>query len=145
VVGSKRLPDGRQAAILDAGTNLLFTAYWYNHQVELIGQARGMPEETVLYGPLCMNIDVVRHSIQLPPLKAGDSLLISPTGAYNNTQWMQFIEYRPNVILVHENGNVSVIREAENLETMISQDRLPEHLACPFPSLGRVDAQNLPS
>jgi hypothetical protein len=49
------------------------------------------------------------------------------------------------VILVHENGNVSVIREAENLETMISQDRLPEHLACPFPSLGRVDAQNLPS
>jgi diaminopimelate decarboxylase len=58
---------------------------------------------------------------------------------------MQFIEYRPNVILVHENGNVSVIREAENLETMISQDRLPEHLACPFPSLGRVDAQNLPS
>lgn len=145
VVGSKRLPDGRQAAILDAGTNLLFTAYWYNHQVELIGQARGMPEETVLYGPLCMNIDVVRHSIQLPPLKAGDSLLISPTGAYNNTQWMQFIEYRPNVILVHENGNVSVIREAENLETMISQDRLPEHLACPFPSLGRVEPQNLPS
>ncbi|HMW91645.1 MAG TPA: alanine racemase, partial [Candidatus Obscuribacter sp.] len=31
VVGTKRLPDGRAAAVLDAGTNLLFTAYWYNH------------------------------------------------------------------------------------------------------------------
>lgn len=131
VVGVKRLPDGRQAAILDAGTNLLFTAYWYNHQVELVGGGRGLPEETVLYGPLCMNIDVVRHSIQMPPLKAGDTMLISPTGAYNNTQWMQFIEYRPNVVLVHENGAVSVIRKAENLASMTAHDRLPEHLQSP--------------
>ncbi len=132
VVGRKRLPDGRQAAILDAGTNLLFTAYWYNHKVELAAPCRGLPEETVLYGPLCMNIDVVRNSIQLPPLQVGDTMVISPTGAYNNTQWMQFIEYRPNVVLVHESGEVSVIREAENLEVMTSQDRLPEHLALPF-------------
>lgn len=128
VVGSKRLPDGRQAAVLDAGTNLLFTAYWYNHQVELTTPCRGLPEETVLFGPLCMNIDVVRNSIQLPPLQAGDSMIISPTGAYNNTQWMQFIEYRPNVVLVHESGTVSIIREAENLSTMLMQDRLPDHL-----------------
>lgn len=128
VVGTKRLPDGRQAAILDAGTNLLFTAYWYNHQVELTTPSRGLPEETVLFGPLCMNIDVVRNSIQLPPLQVGDSMIISPTGAYNNTQWMQFIEYRPNVVLVHESGSVSIIREAENLSTMLMQDRLPDHL-----------------
>ena len=132
VVGTKRLPDGRQAAILDAGTNILFTAYWYNHKVELAAPCRGRAEETVLYGPLCMNIDVVRNSIQLSPLEVGDTLVISPTGAYNNTQWMQFIEYRPNVVLVHESGEVSVIRKAENLEVMSSQDRLPEHLASPF-------------
>ena len=129
VVGKKRLPDGRQAAILDAGTNLLFTAYWYNHKVDLAAPCRGMAEETVLFGPLCMNIDVVRNSIQLPPLQVGDTMVISPTGAYNNTQWMQFIEYRPNVVLVHESGEVSVIREAENLAVMSAQDRLPEHLS----------------
>ena len=132
VVGTKRLPDGRAAAVLDAGTNLLFTAYWYNHKVETTGEARGALADTVLFGPLCMNIDVVRHSVQLPPLRAGDSLVVSPVGAYNNSQWMQFIEYRPNVVLVHEDGDVSVIRAAEDLSVMMAQDRLPEHLATPF-------------
>ena len=128
VVGTKRLPDGRRAAILDAGTNLLFTAYWYNHQVQMTREPSGVYEDTVLYGPLCMNIDVVRHSIQLPPLLAGDHLVISPVGAYNNTQWLQFIEYRPNVVLVQENGDVSVIRRAEDLNVMMAQDEMPLHL-----------------
>lgn len=128
VVGTKRLPDGRRAAILDAGTNLLFTAYWYNHQVRMTRDPGGAYEDTVLYGPLCMNIDVVRQSIQLPPLFTGDRLVISPVGAYNNTQWLQFIEYRPNVVLVHEDGNVSVIRRAEDLSVMMAQDEMPLHL-----------------
>ena len=92
----------------------------------------GVPEETVLYGPLCMNIDVVRKSIKLPPLKLGEPMVIKQVGAYNNTQWMQFIEYRPNVVMVHEDQTVSVVREAENLQTMNSLDRLPAHLSDPF-------------
>jgi len=131
VVGTKRLKDGKRAVVLDAGTNLLFTAYWYNHQVQMTREADGPVADTILYGPLCMNIDVVRSSIQLPPLAQGDSLLISPVGAYNNTQWMQFIEYRPNVVLVHEDGVCSVIRAREDLAVMMQQDRLPEHLAEP--------------
>ncbi|HEY9788257.1 MAG TPA: alanine racemase [Candidatus Obscuribacterales bacterium] len=132
VVGTKRLPDGRRAAILDGGTNLLFTAYWYNHNVKMTKPTAGPLEDTVLYGPLCMNIDVVRYSVQLPPLSAGDVLMVSPVGAYNNTQWLQFIEYRPNVVLVDETGEVSVIRQAEDLSVMMSQDRLPDHLRQAF-------------
>jgi diaminopimelate decarboxylase len=132
VVGTKRLPDGRRAAILNAGVNILFTAYWYNHQIKMTRDPIGLEENTVLYGPLCMNIDVVRHSIYLPPLVVGDNLIISPVGAYNNTQWQQFIEYRPNVVLVHESGDCSVIRSAENLETMMAHDQLPQHLVHPF-------------
>jgi diaminopimelate decarboxylase len=128
VVGTKRLPDGQRAAILDAGTNLLFTAYWYNHQIRLTRETTGAEEETVLYGPLCMNIDVVRHSIYLPPLVAGDRLVISHVGAYNNSQWQQFIEYRPNVVLIDETSQCSIIRKAEDLSVMMAQDQLPEHL-----------------
>lgn len=131
VVANKRLPDNRRATILDAGLNLLFTAFWYNHDVRATRQLDGTPEETVLYGPLCMNIDVVRASIMLPPLKVGDSLILSPVGAYNNTQWLQFIEYRPNVLMVHEDKKVSVIRSAENLEVVTAQEHLPEHLRLP--------------
>jgi len=128
VVANKWLPDGRPAAVLDAGLNTLFTALWYNHRVEMTRPAQGVAQDTVLYGPLCMNIDVVRQSVSLPPLRLGDQLLIGPVGAYNNTQWMQFIEYRPAIVLLQTDGQVSVIREAENLQSMCSHDRLPEHL-----------------
>lgn len=133
VVANKHLPDGRRAVILDAGVNHLFTAFWYNHDVFPTRHLSGRPEETVLYGPLCMNIDVMRNSVMLPPVNVGDTLIFSPVGAYNNTQWLQFIEYRPNVVLVQENGNVSLIREAENLDIVIQQEHIPEHLDKPYP------------
>lgn len=133
VVGGKRLPDGRRAAILDAGVNLLFTAYWYNHEVRPMQPLEGMAEETVLYGPLCMNIDTVRASVMLPPLNIGDALLISPVGAYNNTQWMQFIQNRPAVVMIMQDGKVEPIRLAETLQTITDIERMPEALRSPFP------------
>lgn len=128
VVGNKRLPDGRRATIVDAGVNLLFTAFWYHHNVKPTRELSGVAEETVLYGPLCMNIDVMRASILLPPLDVGDVLMFSPVGAYNNTQWLQFIEYRPNVVLVHDDRQVSIVRAAEDLQAVTAQERLPDHL-----------------
>jgi diaminopimelate decarboxylase len=133
VVGTKRLGDGRRAAILDAGVNLLFTGFWYNHDFKPTRLLPGVAEETVLYGPLCMNIDCMRHVIMLPPLTPGDRLVVGPVGAYNNTQWLQFIQYRPSVVLVHPDGRVSVVRRAENLDTINVQEQLPEHLREPFP------------
>ena len=75
VVGTKRLADGRRAIIVDAGVNLLFTGFWYNHDFKPTTPLQGIAEETVLYGPLCMNIDVLRHSIMLAPLNVGDVLM----------------------------------------------------------------------
>lgn len=132
VVGGKRLPDGRRAAILDAGVNLLFTAYWYNHDVRPLHHIEGLAEETVLFGPLCMNIDTVRASVMLPPLNVGDALLVSPVGAYNNTQWMQFIQSRPAIVMVMENGSVEPIRLAETLQTLTDLERMPDALRTPF-------------
>jgi len=131
VIANKKMPDGRRCVIVDAGVNLLFTAFWYNHCVVPTRELAGAPEETVIYGPLCMNIDVVRQSILLPPLEVGDVLLVSPVGAYNNTQWMQFIEYRPNVVMVHGDDAISVIRHAESLEAVTMLERLPSHLQAP--------------
>lgn len=133
VVGNKRLPDGRRAAILDAGVNLLFTAYWYNHEVKPLRPLDGIVEETVLYGPLCMNIDVVRASVMLPPLNVGEPLAIRPAGAYNNTQWLQFIQYRPAIVMVTAAGGVELIRAAEELETIVERERMPASIAQPFP------------
>lgn len=129
VTANKRLPDGRRAAILDAGVNVLFTAFWYNHAVAPTRPLEGLAEDTVLYGPLCMNIDVVRYSVTLPPLDVGERLVISNVGAYNNTQWLQFIEMRPAIVMVGLTGDVQVIREPESMENLTALERLPVHLS----------------
>ncbi len=124
----KRLPDGKRAYILDAGVNILFTAFWYHFNIEIDREVNGPCEPCVLYGPLCMNIDVVEEGAFLPPIPRGTRLIISPVGAYNITQWMQFIRYRPAVVLIGENKEVDLIREAENLDDIIRREHLPERL-----------------
>ncbi len=129
VCGTKRLPDGTRAYVIDAGINLLFTSFWYHFDIALGQPVAGECEPSVLYGPMCMNIDVIADQINLPALSREDRLVISTVGAYNNTQWLQFIEYRPNVVLITESGTVELIREAEDLSDLERRERLPAHLA----------------
>jgi diaminopimelate decarboxylase len=75
-----------------------------------------------------MNIDVIRQSVPLPNMNVGDQLVLHPVGAYNVTQSMQFITYRPRIVMVTEQGGVEVIRERENLEHIEALERLPESL-----------------
>lgn len=128
VIANKRLSSGRRATIIDAGVNLLFTAFWYQHPVTVAQGVSQHREDTTLYGPLCMNIDCVRESVNLPMLNINDQVVIHHTGAYNVTQWMQFITLRPNVVLIDENGNAHVIREHETMETVTGSEKIPEHL-----------------
>lgn len=144
VVGNKRLPDGRRASILDAGVNLMFTSFWYNHKIQPLRPLEGIAEDTVLYGPLCMNLDVVNTSVLLPPLNVGEPLMISPAGAYNNTQWMQFIQYRPAIIMIMETGNVELIRDAEDLQSVNMLEHIPSSLKGAFPK-GAKNNSKLPA
>ncbi len=128
VLANKRLSDGRRATILDAGVNLLFTSFWYDHKITPAQDFTQHTEDMALYGPLCMNIDVVRQSINLPLLNRGDKVVVHKVGAYNMTQWMQFIQMRPNVVLIDEQGKTHVIREAETLQYIEQPEKVPEHL-----------------
>ena len=78
-----------------------------------------------IFGPLCMNIDVIRESISLPPMKKGDHVVVQNVGAYNVTQWMQFIRMRPAVIMIGENGDAEIIRNAECVDTLKCNERIP--------------------
>ncbi len=134
---AKRMPDGRRAYVLDAGINLLYTSTWYRFPLELDRDVPGMPEPSILNGPLCMNIDVVDEGVMLPPLSRGVRLIFSMVGAYNVTQWMQFIEYRPAVVMVTEGGRAEVIRQREDLSDLTHRERMPSHLSVIDP---RADA-----
>jgi len=115
VIGYKRFPNGYKGYIIDAGVNLLYTSTWYNFVVELDKKYEGLNEPSILNGPLCMNIDVIEESIMLPPLNRGSILTLSPVGAYNVTQAMQFIRYRPNIVMIKKDGNVEIIKRADDL------------------------------
>jgi diaminopimelate decarboxylase len=128
VLATKRLADGRRATVVDFGVNLLFTSYWYDHHISPVGSFSAQTEPTVLYGPLCMNIDVLRESISLPLLAAGDQLVVHRVGAYNMSQWQQFIMLRPNVVLLDLQGQPHVIREAETLAYVQQLEYVPGHL-----------------
>lgn len=128
VLANKRLSDGRRATILDFGVNILFTSFWYEHKISPAQTFTHHTEDMVLYGPLCMNIDVVRQSVNLPLLNRGDKVVVHKVGAYNMTQWMQFIQMRPNVIMIDEKGNTHLIREAETLAYIEQVEKMPAHL-----------------
>jgi diaminopimelate decarboxylase len=120
--------DGQPGLLVDAGVNLLYTANWYKMGIRPTRPIAYPPVPTTLYGCLCMNIDVIRETVPLPPMDVGDLMVIHPVGAYNVTQAMQFITYRPRVVLLGEDGQVDVIRERENLDYVERMEQLPERL-----------------
>ena len=75
-----------------------------------------------------MNIDVIRDSILLPPVKKGERIVIEYVGAYDMTQWMQFITLRPNVVMIMEDGSIELIRNSENLDYILDREVLPKKL-----------------
>lgn len=115
--------------VVDAGINLLYTAAWYQFDVHPSQFIDTPPIPSRLYGPLCMAIDVIRDNVELPPLAAGDVLTLHPVGAYNVVQSMQFISYRPAVVLIGANGVPELIRTRETLEDIDRPERLPAHLS----------------
>ena len=118
VWGHKRFPDGKKGYILDAGVNLLYTSTWYNFNIELDKRYEGDNEASMLNGPLCMNIDIIEENLMLPPLDRGSVITISPVGAYNYTQAMQFIRYKPAVVLIDIEGTPRLIKEVDDLATV---------------------------
>ncbi|MCP5558309.1 MAG: alanine racemase [Verrucomicrobiaceae bacterium] len=119
------------AIVIDAGVHLLYTATWYQPTI-LPAKATADPlSATTVYGCLCMNIDVVREEAPLPSLTTGDQIVMHPVGAYNVTQAMQFIQYRPAVVMIDEAGCPRIIRRKEDLRYVQEMEEMPAHLAKP--------------
>lgn len=127
VVSNKRFADGTKAIIIDAGVNLLSTAYWFKHDIACT-QDMGSTLETVnVYGALCMQIDVIRTEVRLPPLQKGNILVIKNVGAYNISQSIQFIFPRPAVIIVN-NGQTEYLKLPETAKDIRHLEVIPHRL-----------------
>jgi len=125
VIANKRMSNGRRGTVLDFGVNTLFTSFWYDHQVTPAQGSSTHTEPMTLYGPLCMNIDVIRENINLPVLDPGDHVVVHKVGAYNMTQWMQFITYRPAIVIITESGETLQLRKPETLAYVDEMEQTP--------------------
>ena len=128
VISNKRSSIGKRTTIIDIGVNLLFTSFWYDHKITPAQEFTKYTEDTTLYGPLCMNIDVIRDNASLPLLNKGDHFVIHNVGAYNMTQWMQFINLRPKIVLIGKDDKPHIIRENETIKEVTALEKVPEHL-----------------
>ncbi len=128
-VASAAPASRRNAIVLDAGINILYTTAWYQPTIYPASAPASAVLPTTVYGCLCMNIDVIREETPLPALRTGDPVVLHPVGAYNITQSMQFITYRPAVVMIDPDCGVHVIRRREVLEDVQGPELLPAHLA----------------
>jgi diaminopimelate decarboxylase len=55
-------------------------------------------------------------------------VVVHTVGAYNMTQWMQFIAMRPSVVLLGIDGKAHLIRSKEGLENIEMNEVMPEFL-----------------
>lgn len=121
--------ESKRGIVVDVGINLLYTAAWFEIGVWPSRLISTHATPTRLYGNLCMAIDVIRETVDLPSLDVGDILTLHPVGAYNLTQSMQFIDYRPAVVLIGKDGKPELIRRRERLDDINGPELLPSHLA----------------
>ena len=129
VVATKREGGTGRSIVVDAGVNILPTAYWYDHNLSVPDDSANLGLlPTKVYGPLCMQIDILRDSVPLPELSVGDLIVIDNVGAYCITQSMQFIQPRPAVVLLDDKGKSSVIRKRENWRDVFRLDSVPNRL-----------------
>jgi len=119
----------RNAVVLDAGINILYTTAWYQPTIYPASAPVSAVQPTTVYGCLCMNIDVIREDASLPALRTGDAVVMHPVGAYNITQSMQFITYRPAAVMIDPDCGVHLIRRREVLEDVQGPEHVPAHLA----------------
>jgi diaminopimelate decarboxylase len=133
----------RGSYIVDAGVNLLYTSTWFKLGVMPTMATPPLHTDTVkLYGCLCMNIDVIREEVELPPLEVSDKLVLHPVGAYNLTQSMQFIGLRPAVVLIGVDGSVNVIRRREKLIDIEIGEQVPAYLQLKTAPINKLAAAN---
>ena len=128
VTAQERPSASQNALVLDAGINLMYTTTWYQPRILPTRPCLDAPTPTTVFGCLCMNIDVLREDAPLPSLTTGDQVVMHPVGAYNQTQSMQFITYRPAVVMTGPGQKVHLIRKRENLEYVQAMELVPDHL-----------------
>jgi diaminopimelate decarboxylase len=127
----KEIPNIRKYVAVDGGLadNPRTALYDAKYEAMLANRAKEETTELVsIAGKCCESGDMLIWDVQLPPVKKGDILAISCTGAYNYSMASNYNRLpRPAVVLV-QNGKAEVIVERETYDDIVRKDTIPSRL-----------------
>lgn len=122
VVDTKRYPDGRQFAVLDAGMSELVRPALYGsyHRIAPV-RPRPAPETPWdVVGPICESSDVFARERMLPPLEVDDLVALLDAGAYGSVMASNYNRHLlPPEVLV-DAGRWTAIRRRQTLDDVLS-------------------------
>ncbi len=106
--------DGRWWYYLDDGLYGSYSGQMYEHATISDRGARGLGPDfpSVLAGPTCDSIDVIRENIELPKLKQGDLVVGRVMGAYTWASSTEFNFFPRATVLAIDRGRCITRGEA---------------------------------
>jgi len=119
---------GKKWVLVDAGMNDFIRPAMYGavHEIVSVNKPEGGEKRYDVGGPVCESSDVFGRGVKLPEMEVGDLLAILDVGAYGICMSSQYNSRpRPAMVLV-DGSKVSVVRERETYEDLISKDRIPD-------------------
>ena len=122
--------SGTNFLITDAGMNTFIRPSLYNakHLIEPINNNAVNNFKYTIAGPICESSDVFAKNIEMLEQKSGDYLVIHGTGAYGAVMSSNYnTRELPAEILINK-SSIAVIRERENIESVIDNDIIPSWL-----------------
>jgi diaminopimelate decarboxylase len=117
----KQGQGSRRFVVVDAGMNDLLRPALYeaHHALEPVARPRRGAEVVDVVGPVCESADVLARRRRLPPLHAGDLVVLRTAGAYGMAMASQYnARPRPPEVLV-DGRSWRVIRARESYKDLI--------------------------
>ncbi len=127
-VTSVKENSGTKFVGCDIGFNVLQRPLVYDsyHEIEIHGIGGDLEEVTVV-GNICESGDILGKGRMLPKAAVGDVICINDAGAYGFTMASNYNNRLcPAEILIRSNGEVVVLREREELDCLLRNQRFIE-------------------
>ncbi len=122
VVDTKRYPDRRTFAVLDAGMTELMRPALYGsyHRIVPVAPRPGPEAPIDVVGPICESSDVFARERALPPLEVNDLVAVLDGGAYGAAMANNYNRrmLAPEVLV--DDGQWTIIRRRQTLDDVLA-------------------------
>lgn len=115
-------------AVLHVGADLfvrrVYRPHEWHHDFLALGRdgrlLGGEPVPTTLAGPLCFGGDLLARDLPLPPLAAGDHVLIRDTGAYTLSMWSRYCSRAIPLVVGLDGPELAVLRPRDRISDVVA-------------------------